>query len=246
MDPIRVGRSARAIRLRRGWRQADVAVRCGVSPSTVSRIERGRLDGVSIGALRQLTEVLGAAFDVRLSWNGEGLDRLLDGAHAAIVEAMVRRLQGSGWDVAVEVSFAIRGERGSIDVLAYRHAASTLLVVEVKSVVPDAQAMLTALDRKARLAIEIGAVRGWRATTVARLLVLPESATSRRRIRALDRTFSTAFPARGWAVERWLRHPDGPMAGLLFLPNVRQVHAGRSITGVLRANPRHDRRSRAG
>lgn len=193
--------------------------------------------------LRRVTEVLGASLDVRLGWNGEGLDRLLDAAHAAMVEAVVRRLLGCGWEVAVEASFGIRGERGSIDVLGYRRETSSLLVVEVKSVVPDAQAMLAAIDRKARLAIEIGVVRGWRGADVARLLVLPESATSRRRVRALERTFATAFPVRGRAVDQWLKAPSGQMAGLLFLPNSRKVPAGRSITGVLRANPVRTRRT---
>lgn len=215
----------------------DVAARCGVSAATVSRIERGRLDGVSIGVLRRLTELLGASLDVRLGWNGEGLDRLLDAAHATMVETVVRRLHLHGWEVAVEASFGIGGERGSIDVLGYRRDASALLVVEVKSVVPDAQAMLAAIDRKARLAIEIGAVRGWRAASSSRLLVLPESATARRRVRALESTFASAFPIRGWAVEHWLKAPSGQMAGLLFLPNSRQMQGGRSITGVMRANP---------
>jgi hypothetical protein len=187
--------------------------------------------------LRRLTEALGASLDVRLGWNGEGLDRLLDAAHAAMIETVVRRLQLHGWEVAVEVSFAIRGERGSIDVLGYRSDTSTLLVVEAKSVVPDAQAMLASIDRKARLAIQIGAARGWRAATVGRMLVLPETATSRRRVGALERTFAAAFPMRGWAVERWLKAPSGQIAGILFLPNSRHAKAGRSITGVLRANP---------
>ena len=45
--------------------------------------------------------------------------------------------QEAGWDVATEVSFNVRGERGSIDILAFHQATGSLLVIEIKSVVPD-------------------------------------------------------------------------------------------------------------
>src|SRR5580765_8972595 len=86
----------------------------------------------------------GAALDARVScrltWNGEELDRLLDAAHAAVVEQVVRRLAAEGWVAATEVSFNEYGERGSIDVLGFHPATRCLLVVEVKSVIPDVQA----------------------------------------------------------------------------------------------------------
>jgi hypothetical protein len=54
-------------------------------------------------------------------------------------------------------------------------------VIEVKSVVPDIQAMLTAIDRKGRLARDIARERGWQVTSVTRLLVRPDDRTARRR-----------------------------------------------------------------
>lgn len=137
MDPIRLGHAYRALRLRRRWRQRDLGARAGVSASVVSRIENGKLDSVSIATLRRLAEALDAMVEVRIRWNGEGLDRLLDQAHAGLVEAFVKRLQAAGWLTEVEVSFSIFGERGSIDVLGYHEAAGIVLVTEVKSVVPD-------------------------------------------------------------------------------------------------------------
>ena len=79
---------------------------------------------------------------IRLAWNGEGLDRLLDQAHAGLVEQVVQRLRAEGWVTDVEVSFAIRGERGSIDVLGFHEASGIVLDTEVKAVVPDSQATL--------------------------------------------------------------------------------------------------------
>lgn len=76
------------------------------------------------------------------------------------MEWTVKWLQSAGWEVIPEVTFQVRGERGSIDVLS-RHGNGAMLVIEVKSVVPDIQALLSSLDRKVRLAAEIGRERGW-------------------------------------------------------------------------------------
>ena len=158
-------------------------------------------------------------------WNGEGLDRLLDADHAALVEIVANVLRSLGWDVAVEVSFNIRGERGSIDVLAFHPATRTILVIEVKSVVPDVQATLVVFDRKTRLATEIARQRGW----VGRGRRLGcwwsptggrpagESLLTKRSSGARSRTARLA-------VKRWIRPPDPrrPFSGLWFLADARR------------------------
>lgn len=209
------------MRHRRGWRQVDLASRCGISQSEISRIELGLIDAVPIGKIERVVSVLGGSLDARVRWNGEGIDRLLDAAHAAAVEATVLLLQRSGWLAAPEVTFAVRGERGSIDVLAWR-VAGDLLVVEVKSVVPDLQSMLASLDRKVRLAPLIARDRGITGTTrVSRLLVIAESSTNRRRVESHQAMLVAALPERGRVVTSWLRDPGrgrrSGMAGLVFL-----------------------------
>src|SRR5262245_4788382 len=146
MDAVRVGLALRALRLRLGWRQLDLALRVGLSHGTISNIERGRLDRVAVDTLGRVSSALGADLDVRVRWRGEQLDRLLDAGHARLVSRVASRLTTRGWQVAVETTFAIWGERGSIDLLAYHAQSGTLLVVEVKTVVPDFQAMISALD----------------------------------------------------------------------------------------------------
>jgi transcriptional regulator with XRE-family HTH domain len=218
MDVV-LGRGFRALRVRRGLRQEDVGRLAHVSRGMISKVERGLVDRVPVGALRAVAAALGSDVDVRLRWHGEGLDRLLDEAHARLVDATVELLRSCGWEAAVEVSFSIWGERGSIDVLGWHGASGSLLVVEVKSVVPDSQATLHGLDRKARLAPKIAGERGWKSRDVSRLLVVAESTTSRRRIGRLATTYTAALPARNVEVRHWIDHPDGPLAGLLFLPN---------------------------
>ena len=181
-----------------------------------------------------MSEALDADLDIRLRWNGEGLDRLLDQAHAGLVEALVERLRAFGWDVDVEASFSIAGERGSIDVAAFHRPSGLVLVSEVKSVVPDSQATIHGLDRKSRLAPQIARARGWDCRGVARLLVIGDSSTSRRRIAQLTATYGTAFPVVGRQALQWLREPRSPISGLLFLPYARPTNARTHTTGMQR------------
>jgi transcriptional regulator with XRE-family HTH domain len=226
----------RALRVRRGWRQSDLGKAAAVSRSLVSKVERGDIESVTVASLRGLAGAVGATVDVRIRWGAEGLDRLLDEAHSRLVDAVVFLLRTAGWEVAVEVSFSIWGERGSIDILAYHRASGTVLVIEVKSVVPDSQATLNGLDTKTRLAAQIASERGWTCTVVARLLVVADSSTSRRRVGDFAAMYEAALPDRGTSVRRWLRRPAGPLAGLLFLPDSTPSGSRRRFTGRVRVN----------
>ncbi len=161
---------------------------------------------------------------MRILWQGEAFDRLLDADHAALVEATIELLREYGWEIATEVSYNLDRERGSIDILAFHAGTGTLVVIEVKSVVPDLQATLHGIDRKARLAPRIARERGWLVQTVGRVLILPDDRTARRRVVSHAATFATALPARTIEVRRWLRRPVGELAGILFL--------GRPTTGA--------------
>ena len=231
MDPVRLGHAFRALRIRRRLRQEDVAAAVGVSRQLIFKIETGQVTSVTVETLQAVAGDLGASIDVNVRWHGEGQDRLLDTAHAGLVERLVERLSGPGWETVVEASFAIRGERGSIDVLALERSSATVLVVEVKSVVPDSQATIQSIDRKVRLAREIARQRDWPCRIVARLLVIGESTTARDRIRLLAGTYRSAFPERGRAVTAWLRQPHRPMAGLLFLPFASRDGTTNRVTG---------------
>ena len=193
MDPVRLGHAIRALRLKRRWRQVDLAERSGTSRTTISRLEAGRLSPVAVGVLVRTVEALDATLEVRVRWNGEALDRLLDQAHAGLVERVVVILRELAWIPEVEATFSIQGERGAIDVLAYHPVTGLVLVIEVKSVVPDSQVTLAGVDRKARVAPELARARGWDCRGVAKLLVIGESSTSRRRIDSMAATYRTVF-----------------------------------------------------
>jgi transcriptional regulator with XRE-family HTH domain len=231
MDLVRFGRAVRALRHRRRWRQVDLAAAAGVSQSVVADLELGRGRRMAVETYEKVAGALDARAELRLSWQGEAIDRLLDQDHAALVEAIAIRLRTAGWDVRTEVSFWIRGERGSVDVVAWHAATRTVLLVEVKSVVPDVQAMLFALDRKGRLGREIADSVGWPAMSVGRLLVIGDTSTARRRVAAHRVTFEAALPDRSLRVRAFFVDParQSRLRGLIFLPlaaasGIRQRH----------------------
>jgi transcriptional regulator with XRE-family HTH domain len=232
MDAVRIGLSVRALRRRKRWTQQRLGDDVGVSRSVVARIETGHGDRVTFQTLASIVGGLGATVSVRILWHGEGLDRLLDAAHADMTERVLRILRELEWQADPEVSFNVRGERGTIDILAFHPPSGSLLVIEIKSVVPDLQAMLGMLDRKVRVAAELAAARGWRVHDVSKVLVLPDDRTTRRRVERHGATFDAALPARTAEVRRWLKAPPGRLAGIVFLTDVTQASSRHRIAGA--------------
>jgi len=207
----------RSLRARNRWRQRDLAARAGLSRDGVSRVERGKLDGVTIGTLARLVKALDALLVVEVRWQGADLDRLVDRRHARLQDVTARRLTAAGWMARVEVSFNHFGDRGSCDVAAWHPATQTLLIVEVKTRLGNIQDTLHRLDVKARLGPVIAAQLTWpKPTAVARALVLGEERTSRRVLARHEMLFAS-FATRGGAAARWIRRPTpGPRALLWF------------------------------
>jgi transcriptional regulator with XRE-family HTH domain len=218
MNDLQIGRAARALRHRRGLRQVDAAERVGIGHDVVSRLERGRIEGLTLRTLRRLFAAFDAEVVILVRWRGGELDRLLDRRHAMLGEAVVARLERLGWTVVPEVSYSEYGERGAIDLLAWHAESRTLLVIELKTELTSIEETVRRHDAKARLAARIALDRfGWRAGAVARLLVLPDARTPRRQVERFAKVLGRAYPARGRAVRNWLASPAGSMSGLLFL-----------------------------
>jgi hypothetical protein len=168
--------------------------------------------------LEAIARALEADLVVSVRWRGADLDRLLDEDHAALVGRMAAWLARLGWEVHPEVTYSIYGERGAIDLLAFHRATATLLVVEVKTALVSVEETLRRHDVKVRLAMRVAREQlGWRGETVARLLVLPEGATVRRRVERHDEVLGRSYPARGEMIRPWLREPSGSISGLIFL-----------------------------
>ncbi len=218
MDDAQVGRRFRALRHRLGWRQEDLAARAGVSRGLISLIERGRIEEVSIRRLRRAARELDADYVAILRWRGGDLDRLIDEGHATLVGRAAALLRGDGWEVRIELSYSVYGERGSIDILAWHAPTRLLLVVEVKSELVAIEATLRKHDEKVRLAPRIALEQlGFGAVGTGRLLVLPSNSTARRRVDRHAAVMDVSYPLRGMSLRRWMAAPSGVQAGLLLI-----------------------------
>jgi hypothetical protein len=171
-----------------------------------------------------------AALEVRLDvqprWRGGELERLLDEGHAALQAGWKERLERWGWQARAEVSYNRYGERGRIDLLAWHPSLRILLVVEIKTDVVDAQALLGSLDAKVRLAPFVARGIGWQnAATVLPALVIADESTNRRRVGRIQPLF-THLTRRGKTGISWLRRPDATGGGLLIFSILSPAHAG--------------------
>jgi transcriptional regulator with XRE-family HTH domain len=220
MNDQRLGAILRAVRLRAGLTQQNVADRAGVSRSVISRIERGHLETVSLGTLRRVS----AALEVRIeaatfSRNGD-LDRLVNARHSALDDALACHLRGlPDWTFGPEVSFAIWGERGLVDILAWQPRRRMLLVIELKTAIVDVNELAGTFDRKMRLAIEIARRHGWAVpdpTTVSGWVVVSDTRTNRRRVAQHAAMLRAAFPSDGRTIRGWLARPTRQVRCLSF------------------------------
>lgn len=220
-DDERLGRLLRAIRRRAGLTQLALALRAGVPRGDVMMIEAGDVGLIPLERTRRVFDAVGGRAKLSAFWNGAVADRLLDEAHARIVERALAVFQARGWETAIEVSFSEFGERGSIDILGARRAPSAIAVCEIKSDFGSLEETNRVLDMKERLAPKLAErTFGFRPRTIGRLLILPERSTLRRVVDEHVRTMGAIYPARGREVRRWLRDPAVPLRGIWFLSEV--------------------------
>jgi transcriptional regulator with XRE-family HTH domain len=236
MDDIRIGRILRSLRRRRGWTQSQLAELVDLSQQAISLIERGHSSTLAAGTLRRVFGALDARWEPVVSWRGGALDRLLDEDHSRLVATTASRLRERGWAIKIEVTYSSFGERGSIDVLAARASFGAVLSVEVKTEITTVEATLRKIDEKDRLVRRLICRDRFRfePTSVGRLLVLPGTDTSRRRLRASAVVLDAALPARGATVGRWLTEPWADLSGIWLVADTNGRGVTRTGSGSIR------------
>jgi DNA-binding Xre family transcriptional regulator len=235
MDAIRLGTICRALRIKKRWRQIDLAHKAAVSEACVSRLERAKASQIHIGELVRVVDALGGQMDITVRWQGGDLDRLLNARHSALHESVARWFSSlAEWTIAPEVSFSIRGERGVIDILAWHAPSRTLLVIELKTEIVDFNELMGTADRKRRLAPLIARDRGWLPQSVALWVIVADSKTNRRRVQTHATTLRAAFPLDGRNIGAWMRKPSGRMGCLSFWTNPRSTKAKSDLATMKR------------
>jgi hypothetical protein len=139
------------------------------------------------------------------------------------------------WVTRPEVSFAIYGERGVIDILAWNPRSRMLLVSELKTDIVDVNELVGGVDRKRRHAIQIAMDLGWikpgePSVAVSTWIVVAHGSTNRRRVQAHRTMLRAAFPADGRSMAGWLRRPREPIHALSFWMNAGSGPRGRRLT----------------
>lgn len=207
MERRTVARSLRAIRRRKGWSQRKLGAQLDISQSELSRRERGSLEDCTVAEVERWAIALGAhvSLDVRL----DGERPLTDERHASLQNWLVRLLRKHGWSVLIERSFNQYGDRGRIDVLAYRPVDNALLVTEIKTRIDDVGDVLGRLDVKRRVAPVLAREQPWTVSGVVPMLLILEHRTNRRRVADHGPVF-TGYPMRAQPATAWLRRPRGP------------------------------------
>ena len=209
MGDQQLGALFRVARIRSRKRQEDVAIGAGVARWRVSAIEQGRLDGISIGQLRAIASELEIRVEIGASWRGADGARIVNERHSRMHELVAARLAATpGWEFATEVTFSEWGERGTIDILAWHAATRTLLIIELKTELPDPAGLVAQVDRYRRLAPAIGRARGWHPLTVATWVLVAESDLNRGQLARHRSMLRNAFPREGRFLRRWLRDPS--------------------------------------
>lgn len=245
-----IGRCLRAMRHRRGLRQRDVSTRLGVARSVLTDLEAGRIGPHTVETLRSVIDALGGWLRIDIQVPGGDARRLLDAEHAALQNRWAQWLTRVGWLVDVEVTFSRYGERGSIDILAWHAASATLLVIEIKTVIIDVQALLSNLNRKVRNAPFIARQRGWQPQAVVPALIVLEGTTARRRVAEHAALFAR-LTVRGHAALTWLRAAGTPPVpgGILLMTKLSAARSGdlrRAGRQRIRANAPIPRSDQAG
>jgi transcriptional regulator with XRE-family HTH domain len=226
----------RAIRVRKGWRQSDLAARARVSTSVVGRLERGEAASLPLGTLRRIASALGARLDAMVRWNGADLPRLLDVRHSAMHEAVADMFAAlDGWVVEPEVSFSVYGERGVIDVLAWHPVRRMLLVIELKTEIVEIGVLLGKMDQRRRLAADLARrAFGWDALAVSTWVLVAEGGTNRRTLARHREVLRAKFPIDGRTMRRWLGDPTTRVDALGFLPYRHHATLRRDMRPVRR------------
>lgn len=216
MDDLRFGSAIRAVRIKRGWTQQDLARRSRVSRSTISRLERGHPGTFALDTIRRVAGALDVRVDLVPRWRAGDLDRLLNARHSQLHEVVVRWFSKElpAWILAPEVSYAIYGERGVIDIVAWHPGRRAILVIELKTDIVDVNQTIGKVGEKARLIRQIIKDRRWDPLTVSTWLIVAAGRTNRARIAAHRAVLRAAFPADGRAIRSWLADPIGNVAAL--------------------------------
>jgi len=142
----RLGADVRASRKRRRLRQADVAERVGMDPSSISRLETGRGGSLSMDTWQLVAIAVGRRLDVRL-W-ADPLREPADVGHLGLQELVLQLGRRAGFVRTFELATRPTDPTRSVDVGLRDDPRRLLVVVECWNTIGDVGAAARASERK--------------------------------------------------------------------------------------------------
>jgi transcriptional regulator with XRE-family HTH domain len=198
---VAVGLDLRTARIQHSLALAEIGRVAGLSAAQVSRIERGLVQRLDVAAAATLCAAVGLDLSIRTFPAGEPIR---DAAHLALLERLRRRLHRHvRWRTEVPLLPAVD-----------RRAWDAVVTVQARSIGVEAETRLRdmqALDRRLALKMRDGGI-----DTV--ILLLADTRTNRRLVRALEPALVTTFPVPGRRALELLAagiHPGGSAIVLL-------------------------------
>jgi transcriptional regulator with XRE-family HTH domain len=217
---IEFGRIAATTRRALRKTQAVVGEAVGLSQPAVSLIEHGKLPGVSLRVIGDLSAVLGIqiAWTMRPPWvpgsiastSARRVQRAhgqRDRGHARCSAYVRRRLERLGWTVAQEVEIVLGRSHGWIDILAFHAATGALLVGEIKTELRDLGEIQRTLAWYEREAWASARRLGWTVRGVVVVLFVLATRENDQRVEQNGEVFAQTWPLRSRTLARWLADP---------------------------------------
>ena len=234
MNGQRLGALVRAVRIRKGLRQQDVAGSAGVSRSTVSRLESGNAGRLSLDTVERIASAVDVRTEIFGRWRGGDGDRLLNWRHSLLADSFSAAVRAhEGWLFEPEVPFSIYGERGVIDQLGWHAASAHLVVVELKTEFVDINEMLGTLHRKLRLAPRVAAEKGLQPKLVSAWLIVSDTRTNRRHAARHSSLLRSRFSLDGRSLSAFLDRPVAATFGMAFWTAVHPTNVTKEATRIL-------------
>jgi transcriptional regulator with XRE-family HTH domain len=196
----REGGKVRSARLRRGWTQAELGRRVGLSQATISKIERGEGGTLSLVAWQRVANALELPLDLKLGRDAREETR--DAGHLAMQELLLRFGRRSGYPRTFELTTRPSNPSAWVDVGLVDHVRRRLILAECVNVMEDIGASTRSSDRKQAeaeaLAIAIGRGRPY---TVHVCWVIRDTRRNRQIIGRYPELFAARFPG---SSQRWV------------------------------------------
>ncbi len=224
MTPV-LGELVRDTRRTIGWSQDELADRALTSQSKIHRMETDKRGGLDLETLDRVLMELG----LRVTLEIDGIHvaerrEQRDAVHAAIVSVLARRLTRAGWKVAMEVPTGAGQPTGWIDMVAFRAADGALLVIEVKTAIPDVGGLQRQVGFYEREAPWAARRQGWLPERIAVAVVCLDSAQVRETLERNRDQLAAAFPAMPDRCVTWIRTAgsDAPNGRSLLTIDMRR------------------------